>query len=144
VVVAEEVQDPVRQVAVQLRRERASGGARRAGGGVDRHHHVAEERAARRGREREHVGGVILVPPRAVEPADGGVAHHQDRQLGVAPPERGEEAAGALAQPPRRGRAAGVLAAGVDRHGRRRSAFDTSCSVPSAGSGAAGAAPSAS
>jgi hypothetical protein len=44
VIEAEQVEEPVREVAIQLFRDRPSLAAGAAGGGVDRDYHVAQKR----------------------------------------------------------------------------------------------------
>ena len=133
VVVAEQVEEAVGEVAVQLGADPAALLLRRAPGGVEGDDDVAEERAGTAGRERQHVGRAVLAAPGAIEAPHGGVSHHEQRQLGTVTPERGQVPVRALAQPAYRGRAAGVLAPGVNDHGPRRSA-GTSCNgAPSGG-----------
>ena len=136
-VVPEQVEEAVGEVAVELGADREALLLGRAVGGVEGDDDVAEERAGAGGRKRQDVGRPVLASPGAVEAAHGGVPHHEQRHLGAVTAERRQVPARALAQPADRGRAAGVLAPGVHDHGPRRSA-GTSCSVvPSAGPGGA-------
>ncbi len=135
VVVAEEVEEAVGEVAVELGADRAAILFRRAAGGVEGDDDVAEERTRAGGRERQDVRRPVLAAPGAVQAAHGGVSHHQHGQLGPLAAKRRQVPPRALAQAAHRGRAAGVLAPGVHDHGPRRSA-GTSCSgAPSAGPG---------
>ena len=141
-VVPQEVQEAVREVAVELGAEQPPLRARDAPRGVERDHDVAEKRPVvrRRVREREDIRGTVLPSPGAVEASHGGIADDEDRELRLLAPERAQVAAGALAQAPRGGGPTRVLAPGVDGHGRRRSA-ETSWSWAPAPDASPGPAP---
>jgi hypothetical protein len=132
VIVPEEVEDPVREVAVELLRQ---GPPLRPGtpdGGVQGDYHVAEERPRTRRlryRKAEDVGGAVLPAPAAVEPADPAVGRHHHGELRVVPGDRREEEAGAAPEP-HGGRATlRVLARDLDVHG-----FITRCTAGRASS----------
>jgi hypothetical protein len=120
VIVAEQVEEAVRQVPVELVGERPPLATGSTFGRVERHYHVPKVRPTSgriHQREGEHVGGAILPAPAPVEPADLGVGHHQERELRLGPPQGRQEAPRAAGQPAGHGGAAGVTAAGLDRHG---------------------------
>jgi hypothetical protein len=119
-VVTEQMEEPVREVAIQLRTDGAPLGPGATGGGVERDYHVAQERPTTRRlryREGEDVGGPILPAPGAVQRADPAVADEEDGQLGVAPP-HGREVGGRVPAKAADGRGrARALAGHVDDHG---------------------------
>ncbi len=120
-VVAEQVEQPVCEVAVELRADRPPLLARPPGGGVERDYHVAQERPIPRRlalREREHVGRRVLPAPLAVQGADAPVGDEEDRELRLAAAERGEVGGGAGAEAARGGAPARVLGGESDGHGR--------------------------
>ncbi len=126
-IVAEQVQEPVGEIPVELRTDRPPLLARPASGGVQRDYHVAQEGPIPRRlgeREREHVGRGVLAPPLAVEGADPTVPDEQDRHLRLGAAERLEELGGADPQATGGGAAAGVLGGEPDRHGFARSWMD--------------------
>lgn len=123
-IVAEQVQEPMREIPVELRADRPPLLPRPASGGVERDYHVAQERPIPRRlgeREREHVGRGVLAAPLPVESADAAVADEQDGDLRVSAPERGEERGGAAAQAAGGGAPARVLRGEADGHGLARS-----------------------
>jgi hypothetical protein len=125
VIVAEQVQEPVREVPVQLEAHGPALGARASGRGVEGHYHVAQERPTPGGlgeREREHVGRAIDPPPGAVQRADAPVGDERDRELVVRTAERFQVSLPACAEAARRRPAPGVDARDPDGHG-----FATSC-----------------
>jgi len=83
VVVAEQVQEAVREIAVELRAQCTALLARSAACHVQGDHHVSEERARAGGGKRQHVGRAILAAPPPVEAAHRRVGHDQDGELGA-------------------------------------------------------------
>jgi hypothetical protein len=116
VVVTEEVQEAVREVAVELRAQGALA-ARGAARGVERDDDVAEHPPGPGSGEREHVGRAVLAAPAAVESADGGVADDEDRELRLGLAERFEVPLRLRPQPSHRAGTSRVLAPDVDDHG---------------------------
>ncbi len=120
-VVAEQVKEPVCEVAIELRPDLPPLLARPPGGGVERDYHVAQERPIPRRlaqREREHVRRRVLPAPLAVEGPDAPIGDDQDRELRLIPAERGEVGGGAGAEAARGGAPARVLGGEPDGHGR--------------------------
>jgi hypothetical protein len=83
VVVAEEVQDPVREIAIQLGVERPALLARGAARGVEGDDHVAEERAGAGGGERQDVGRAVAPAVLAVQAPDLVLVDERDREVPV-------------------------------------------------------------
>jgi hypothetical protein len=80
VIVSEQVQEAVRQVAVQLPAQSPPGGTRGPARRVEGDHHVPEETApgGPAARKREHVGGAVHPAPVAVQAEHGPIVHHED------------------------------------------------------------------
>jgi hypothetical protein len=140
VVVAEQVQQAVSEVAVELLAHAPPFGPGAPGGGIQGDYHVAQEgpRTRRfRYREGEDVRGPVLPPPAPVQRPDATVRHQDDGELGVPPAHRGQELARPAPEPAESRAPTGVLGGDEDAH-RERQALVTSCTA-GASEGAAGA-----
>lgn len=125
-VVAEQVQEPVGEVAIELGSDRSPLRPRAPGRGVEGHYHVAEERpSARRFRYREgqDVGRLVLASPLPVQRPDPPVGDEEHRELGVVEPQGREEGLGAGAEAAGGRRAPRVLGGEEDGHGRSTTSF---------------------